>query len=195
MQFAFVAERLWLDFVNTEHRCARGHRSAARLGRSRALASEGRAPARCRADQRHAAAASEQPPAARWRCSATPDACEPCSAHSPSVAFRQGERPEAALWRSNSRARPQRRHASGRAAPRWQPLSAPSVPVGDAFAGLLIPVVESAADALILGELSRVRRCADPRCRCGCSRTKKNGHGRWCDVEHAGTARRRHDTG
>ena len=33
------------------------------------------------------------------------------------------------------------------------------VPVGDAFAGLMIPIVESAADALILGELPRVRRC------------------------------------
>ena len=37
------------------------------------------------------------------------------------------------------------------------------VPVGDAFAGLMIPIVESAADAMILGELGRVRRCADSR--------------------------------
>jgi predicted RNA-binding Zn ribbon-like protein len=54
------------------------------------------------------------------------------------------------------------------------------VPVGDAFAGLLIPVVESAADALILGELSRVRRCgsspnAAPRATaCGSTRSPRS---------------------
>src|SRR3972149_4808634 len=38
------------------------------------------------------------------------------------------------------------------------------VPVGDAFAGLMIPVVESAAQSLVDGDLPRVRRCADARC-------------------------------
>jgi predicted RNA-binding Zn ribbon-like protein len=60
------------------------------------------------------------------------------------------------------------------------------VPGGDAFAGLMIPVVESAADALVLGELTRVRRCADP----GCSRVfhddTKNGGRRWCDMRSCG---------
>ncbi len=60
------------------------------------------------------------------------------------------------------------------------------VPVGDAFAGLMIPIVESAADAMILGELGRVRRCADSRCpRVFFDRTK-NGRRRWCDMATCG---------
>lgn len=60
------------------------------------------------------------------------------------------------------------------------------VPVGDAFAGLVIPIVESAADALILGELWRVRRCADPRCQRVFFDNTKNGRRRWCDMATCG---------
>ncbi|HTR76656.1 MAG TPA: CGNR zinc finger domain-containing protein, partial [Gemmatimonadaceae bacterium] len=60
------------------------------------------------------------------------------------------------------------------------------VPVGDAFAGLVIPVVESAADALIAGELARVRRCGDARCRRVFFDTTKNGRRRWCDMATCG---------
>jgi predicted RNA-binding Zn ribbon-like protein len=60
------------------------------------------------------------------------------------------------------------------------------VPVGDAFAGLVIPVVESAADALIAGELARVRRCADSRCLRVFYDTTKNGRRRWCDMSTCG---------
>jgi predicted RNA-binding Zn ribbon-like protein len=60
------------------------------------------------------------------------------------------------------------------------------VPVGDAFAGLVIPIVESAADALILGELTRVRRCADPRCQRVFFDNTKNGRRRWCDMSTCG---------
>jgi predicted RNA-binding Zn ribbon-like protein len=60
------------------------------------------------------------------------------------------------------------------------------VPVGDAFAGLVIPVVESAADALILGELPRVRRCADQRCQRVFFDNTKNGRRRWCDMATCG---------
>jgi predicted RNA-binding Zn ribbon-like protein len=60
------------------------------------------------------------------------------------------------------------------------------VPIGDAFAGLLIPVVESAADALILGELPRVRRCADGRCQRVFYDGTKNGRRRWCDMATCG---------
>jgi len=60
------------------------------------------------------------------------------------------------------------------------------VPVGDAFAGLVIPIVESAADALILGELTRVRRCADPRCVRVFFDNTKNGRRRWCDMATCG---------
>src|SRR5687768_3216644 len=60
------------------------------------------------------------------------------------------------------------------------------VPVGDAFAGLMIPIVESAADALILGELTRVRRCADPRCARVFYDGTKNAARRWCDMATCG---------
>ena len=60
------------------------------------------------------------------------------------------------------------------------------VPVGDAFAGLMIPIVESAADALILGELPRVRRCADGRCAHVFFDGTKNGRRRWCDMATCG---------
>ena len=60
------------------------------------------------------------------------------------------------------------------------------VPVGDAFAGLMIPLVESAADALILGELPRVRRCADPRCGRVFFDGTKNAARRWCDMATCG---------
>jgi predicted RNA-binding Zn ribbon-like protein len=60
------------------------------------------------------------------------------------------------------------------------------VPVGDAFAGLMIPIVESAADALILGELQRVRRCADPRCARVFYDATKNAARRWCDMATCG---------
>lgn len=60
------------------------------------------------------------------------------------------------------------------------------VPTGDAFAGLMMPVVESATDALVLGELERVRRCADPRCHRVFWDTTKNGLRRWCDMGTCG---------
>ena len=73
-------------------------------------------------------------------------------------------------------------------------------PVGDAFASLLIRVVDSAADALILGELARVRRCADPRCARVFLDATKNGRRRWCDMTACGNRakaarhrQRRHD--
>jgi len=60
------------------------------------------------------------------------------------------------------------------------------VPVGDAFAGLIIPIVESAADALIAGELARVRRCGDPRCSRVFYDATRNGRRRWCDMATCG---------
>jgi predicted RNA-binding Zn ribbon-like protein len=60
------------------------------------------------------------------------------------------------------------------------------VPVGDAFAGLMIPIVESAAEALIEGELARVRRCADQRCPRVFFDSTRNGRRRWCDMATCG---------
>lgn len=61
------------------------------------------------------------------------------------------------------------------------------VPSGDAFAALVIPVVESAADALVMGELPRVRRCAaEPPCPRVFLDTSRNGKRRWCDMRSCG---------
>jgi predicted RNA-binding Zn ribbon-like protein len=56
------------------------------------------------------------------------------------------------------------------------------VPTGDAFAGLMIPIVESAADSLVSDELARVRQCADTRCHRVFLDCTKNGLRRWCDM-------------
>ncbi len=59
-------------------------------------------------------------------------------------------------------------------------------PVGDAFAGLMIPVVDSAGDALVTGELVRVRRCVGARCTRVFLDVTKNGRRRWCDMATCG---------
>jgi predicted RNA-binding Zn ribbon-like protein len=60
------------------------------------------------------------------------------------------------------------------------------VTVGDAFAGLMVPIVDSAADTLVTGALDRVRRCADPRCPRVFLDATKNGRRRWCDMAICG---------
>ena len=60
------------------------------------------------------------------------------------------------------------------------------VPTGDAFAGLMIPIVESAAESLASAELGRVRRCADARCHRVFVDATKNGLRRWCDMGTCG---------
>jgi predicted RNA-binding Zn ribbon-like protein len=60
------------------------------------------------------------------------------------------------------------------------------VPTGDAFAGLMIPIVESAADSLVGEELTRVRRCADPNCDRVFFDATRNGLRRWCDMGTCG---------
>lgn len=57
---------------------------------------------------------------------------------------------------------------------------------GDAFAGLLIPLVESATDSLVRGELNRVRRCANPRCERVFFDTTRNASRRWCAMGACG---------
>ena len=60
------------------------------------------------------------------------------------------------------------------------------VPGGDAFAALMIPVVESAADSLVTGELARVRRCGDPTCPRVFLDATRNGRRRWCQMGTCG---------
>lgn len=60
------------------------------------------------------------------------------------------------------------------------------VSVGDAFGGLVIPVVESAVDSLVNGDLARIRICADRRCpRVFVDQTKSRTR-RWCDMATCG---------
>lgn len=60
------------------------------------------------------------------------------------------------------------------------------VPVGDAFGGLVIPVVESAADSLVRDELARVRTCADRRCPRVFVDDTRSRTRRWCDMRTCG---------
>lgn len=59
-------------------------------------------------------------------------------------------------------------------------------PVGDAFSALLVPIVESAADALTGNELERVRRCAAPDCSRVFLDETRNRARRWCDMGGCG---------
>jgi predicted RNA-binding Zn ribbon-like protein len=60
------------------------------------------------------------------------------------------------------------------------------VPVGDAFSGLIIPIVESAVDTLVRGELVRIRSCADRRCPRVFIDDTKSRTRRWCDMRTCG---------
>ena len=59
-------------------------------------------------------------------------------------------------------------------------------PVGDAFGGLVIPIVESAVDSLVRGELPKVRKCGDRRCPRVFADDTKNGTRRWCEMKTCG---------
>lgn len=59
-------------------------------------------------------------------------------------------------------------------------------PVGDAFGGLVIPVVESAVDSLVRGELGRIRSCADRRCPRVFADDTKSKTRRWCQMQTCG---------
>lgn len=59
-------------------------------------------------------------------------------------------------------------------------------PVGDAFGGLVIPIVESAVDSLVRDEWTRIRNCADRRCPRWFADDTKNHTRRWCDMKTCG---------
>ena len=60
------------------------------------------------------------------------------------------------------------------------------VATGDAFAGLLLPLAESATDSLVRGELDRVRQCANSKCGRVFFDGTKNGSRRWCAMGTCG---------
>ena len=180
--FAFVAERLWLDFVNSEssvrgmdglydfERFVRWLEGAALLDVERA------ASMRRRAQQQPAGALAVLGDARRVRTVLRTLAERGVASHD--VRAEALAEINRVLGRS---AGTRRLEIAGDGT-----FLRTFVPVGDAFAGLLIPIVESAADALILGELVRVRRCADPRCGRVFQDETKNGRRRWCDMATCG---------
>jgi predicted RNA-binding Zn ribbon-like protein len=180
--FVFVGERLWLDFVNCEYGvrrydALRDFETLVRwLESAIVLDAERAAGIRRRAQQQPAGASAALVDARRVR----------------SALRALAERgPTSERVRSDGLAEINR--VLGRSAGTRRVDLRPDgtfirsfVPVGDAFAGLVIPIVESAADALIIGELSRVRRCADSRCQRVFFDNTKNGRRRWCDMATCG---------
>lgn len=180
--YAFVAERLWLDFVNTDT-AARGtdalsdfDRFASWLEAAQVLDVERAGTMQRRALQQPAGALAVLGDARRVRAVLRALA-ERGSATTDARAEALGEI-NRVLGRSAGTRRVELRDDGS--------FARAFVAVGDAFAGLLIPIVESAADALILGELERVRRCADPRCGRVFQDETKNGRRRWCDMATCG---------
>ncbi|MEP6492547.1 MAG: CGNR zinc finger domain-containing protein [bacterium] len=180
--FVFVGERLWLDYVNCEHGmrrfdALRDFETMVRwLEAASVLDGERAGGIRRRAQQQPAGAAAALLDGRRVRAALR------------SLAERG---PMSERIRTEGLAEINR--VLGRSAGTRRVDLRPDgtfirsfVPVGDAFAGLVIPIVESAADALILGELSRVRRCADPRCQRVFFDNTKNGRRRWCDMATCG---------
>ena len=182
--FVFVAERLWLDFVNTDD-VRRGERvdalrdfdalvrwleAAAVLDAERAMG------IRRRALQQPAGATAALADARRVRAALR--ALAERGTHMPDVCHYAVAEINRVLGRSAG---------TRRLEPRGDGCFVRSfVPVGDAFAGLMIPVVECAADALVMRELHRVRRCADVRCSRVFFDATKNGRRRWCDMATCG---------
>lgn len=180
--FIFIGERLWLDFVNCEFGIRRfdALRDFEHLVRwleaSGVLDGERANGIRRRAQQQPAGAAAALVDARRVR-----GALRALAERGPSSERVRSEgliEINRVLGRSAGTRRVELR-ADGA-------FIRTFVPVGDAFAGLVIPIVESAADALILGELARVRRCADPRCLRVFFDNTKNGRRRWCDMATCG---------
>lgn len=186
MPFSFVGERLWLDFVNTDGEQPPPRRWAdplrdvegfiAWLEAAQVLDAERAQGIRRRAREQPAGASATLADARRVRTALR--ALAERGAASEQVRLDTLAEINRVLGRSAGTRRLEQR-ADGSFARAF-------VAVGDAFAGLMIPVVESAADAMILGELSRVRRCANPRCgRLYFDRTR-NGRRRWCDMATCG---------
>ena len=180
--FAFVAERMWLDFVNSDNIIRGGdalydfERFVRWLEAARLLDAERAASMRRRAQQQPAGALAVLGDARRVR----------------TVLRALAERGDASHEIRGDALGEINRVLGRSAGTRRLELQGDGsfvrafVPVGDAFAGLLIPIVESAADALILRELARVRRCADPRCGRVFQDETKNGRRRWCDMATCG---------
>ena len=182
--FIFIGERLWLDFVNTDEVRRNVRFDALRefetfvqwLEAANVVDAERAAGLRRRAQQQPSGAAAALVDARRVRASLR-------------ALAERGSSTEKA--RTDTLAEINRILGRSAGTRRLEPkgdgtFTRSFVPVGDAFAGLMIPVVESAADALVIGELARIRRCGDSRCPRVFYDGTKNGRRRWCDMATCG---------
>jgi predicted RNA-binding Zn ribbon-like protein len=184
LRFSHIGERLWLDFVNTDE-MRRGARADLLrdfdalvyfLEETGTLDAERGSGMRRRAQQQPAGAAAALVEARRTRAALR-------------VLAERGGASDKARWDALAEINRVLGRSAGtrRVEPRSDGSFARSfVPVGDAFAGLIIPVVESAADSLISGELRRVRRCGDTRCSRVFLDPTRNGRRRWCEMATCG---------
>ena len=183
----FVGERLWLDFVNNDRAVRVGLRLADALdsfdayvnwlGAARVLDDERADAMLRRARQQPTAASAALHEARRLR-------------NVLRALTGQGSGPDR---RAEESAISEINRVLGRSAGsrRVEPRSDGGfvrsfVTVGDVFAGLLVPVIESAADTLVHGELGRVRTCASPRCGRVFYDASRNGKRRWCEMATCG---------
>jgi predicted RNA-binding Zn ribbon-like protein len=183
----FAAGRLWLDFVNTDEapRHAQGDRLSsfdgflAWLAAAELIDAARHAALRRRAVEQPASATAALHEARRIR-----SALRPLAERGVHASERTTQAAVLEINRVLGRSTGVRRIAHDA---RDGAFHRTFVPSGDAFAALVIPVVESAADALVTGELRRVRRCAgEPACQRVFLDTSRGGRRRWCDMRCCG---------
>lgn len=182
----FLAGRLWLDFVNTDDArlgtrvdtIPSFERYVAWLEEAAVLDAERGAALRRRAEQQPSGAAAALVEARRMRAA--------LRALAERGRGEQAERARTAALEEINRVLG-RSVGTRRVEPRGEDGYIRSfVPVGDAFGGLVIPVIESAVDSLVRGELGLVRTCADRRCpRVFLDATKSHTR-KWCEMATCG---------
>lgn len=185
-RFAFVGGRLWLDFVNTDDArlgirmdtIASFERFVAWLAATQVVDSERAALLTRRAGEQPSGAAAALVEARRMRAALR--------------ALAERGRGEAGE-RARSAALDEINRVLGRSVGTRRVESLADggyarsfVPVGDAFGGLVIPVVESAVDSLVRGELPRIRLCADRRCPRAFIDLTRSRTRRWCEMATCG---------
>jgi predicted RNA-binding Zn ribbon-like protein len=183
----FVGERLWLDFVNSDRALLRGSRTNDALdafetyvnwlSAARVLDAERAEAMLKRAQQQPTAASAAVHEARRLRnvLRALAESGLTGDRRSEEIAISEINR---ILGRSAGSRRVEPRSDGG--------FVRSFVTVGDVFTGLLVPVIESAADALVQDELPRVRKCANPKCGRVFYDASRNGKRRWCEMATCG---------
>jgi predicted RNA-binding Zn ribbon-like protein len=197
--FAFVGERLWLDFVNSDD-TTRGRRRATAtdalntfegfigwLSQARLLDDERAVAMARRAQQQPTGASAALHEARRLRNVLRALAERGGASVARAGAGREGDDRALQVAIAEINRVLGRSAGTRRVEPRDDGKFVRNfVTVGDVFAGLLTPVIESAADSLVNGELARVHRCADPRCGRVFYDSSRNGKRRWCDMTTCG---------